>query len=125
MSTFFGDRLAVDDLPERLDAVEPDVERELRDTRVLAAGLDLRDLLRLGVVADHHEARRVDMRVRQRLVGAERRRATRRVERLQVGVRRQDRLRLVEALGLVAVGLELADDLELALQRARAPSASR
>ena len=63
-----------------LHAVGADVERELGDARVLAARLDLRDLLRLGVVADHHEAARRHVGVRERLVGAERGRPAGRVD---------------------------------------------
>ena len=117
MSTFFAHLLAVHDLPERVDPEQADARGELRHAGVLVALLDLGDLLGLGVEAHRDDVVRIDVGAPDRLQGAHRGRTARRVHGLEVRVGGQDRLRRREPLVLGAVGAQLADDLELALER--------
>ena len=99
---------------ERRDAERADLRRMLRDRRALGACLDGVELVRQAVEADQDDPARLDAGVLDRLDRAERGRPARGVDRRQVRVRGQHRLRGRGALRLVAVGLELRDDLDLA-----------
>ena len=67
----------------------------------------------------------LDAGVLDRLDRADHRRPAGRVDRGQVRVRGEHRLGCRRSLGLVAVGLELRDDLDLALERAEAGEHAR
>ena len=84
--------------------------RELGDRSELISGDDRRDLVGSGIEADHEDvlAGTVD-----RFEGTDDRRATRSVDRRDIGIGGEDVLRRVEALGLVAVGRQRGDDLEV------------
>ena len=112
--------LALDGRPERLDAEIADLGRELRDAAGLGSRLDRLDLVSRARRSPRGDPPGLMPAFLIDWIAPSAGGPDAQYIAVRFGVRGQDRLRGGRALGLVAVGLELRDDLDLALQRTEA-----
>src|SRR5437879_6855560 len=108
--------LALDRLERRLDALEADADRVLRDRPGLGAAADRVQLLLARVVADHDDLAGL-ARFLHAVQHADRGALVRAEHALEVRVRLQDGLREVGRLELVAAAVLRGDDLDVLILR--------